>query len=80
MEWRDNMARDIRKERGLKTIDVHAHMIALGGPETEEKYKPIMPYLSQDAAGREVLAVRGKAGLFASGISLQTRTANPGNG
>lgn len=54
------MARDIPKERGLKNIDVHAHMIALGGPETEEKYKPIMPYLSRDAAGREVLAVGGK--------------------
>ena len=54
------MARDIPKERGPKTIDIHAHMIALGGPETEEKYKPIMPYLSRDTAGREVLAVAGK--------------------
>ena len=54
------MAPDTRKERGLKTIDVHAHMIALGGPETEEKYKDIMPLLSRDAAGREVLAVKGK--------------------
>ena len=54
------MAAETRKDRGLKTIDVHAHMISLGGPETEEKYKAIMPYLSRDAAGREVLAVRGK--------------------
>ena len=54
------MAAETRKDRGLKTIDVHAHMISLGGPETEEKYKTIVPYLSRDAAGREVLALRDK--------------------
>lgn len=46
-------------QRG-KTIDVHAHMVALGGPETEEKYKDIMPRLSRDSAGREIIAVSGK--------------------
>ncbi len=54
------MAAETRKDSGLKAIDVHAHMISLGRPETEEKYKAIMPYLSRDAAGREVLALRDK--------------------
>jgi len=54
------MAAETRKDRGLKAIDVHSHMISLGGPETEERYKAIMPCLSRDAAGREVLALRGK--------------------
>jgi aminocarboxymuconate-semialdehyde decarboxylase len=43
-----------------RTIDVHAHMVALGSPKTEEKYKDIMPRLSHDAAGREIITVRGK--------------------
>jgi aminocarboxymuconate-semialdehyde decarboxylase len=46
--------------QGRKTIDVHAHMVALGGPETEEKYRDIMPRLSRDATGREIIAVSGK--------------------
>lgn len=54
------MVQDIQKGRRVKTIDVHAHMIALGGTETEEKYRDIMPYISRDAAGREVIAVKGK--------------------
>ena len=58
------MTAEMRKVGGLKTIDVHAHMIALGGPEKEEKYKAIMPYLSRDAAGREVLAVKGRLICF----------------
>ncbi len=43
-----------------RTIDVHAHMVALGGPETQEKYRYIMPHLSHDAAGREIITVSGK--------------------
>lgn len=54
------MVRDIRKGKRPKTIDVHAHMIALGGAETEERYRDVMPYISRDAAGREVIAVKGK--------------------
>ena len=46
-------------KRGM-VIDIHAHMIALGGEETEEKYKDIMPYLSRDAAGRETITAKGK--------------------
>jgi len=42
------MRENIQRE---KTIDVHAHMVALGSLETEEKYKDIMPRLSHDAAG-----------------------------
>ncbi len=43
-----------------RTIDVHAHMVALEGPETEKKYRGIMPRLSRDAAGREIITVSGK--------------------
>ncbi len=46
--------------QGRKAIDVHAHMVALGGAETEEKYRDIMPRLSRDAAGREIITVSGK--------------------
>ncbi len=46
-------------QRG-RTIDVHAHMVALGGPETEGKFKDIMPRLSHDATGRTVITARGK--------------------
>ena len=46
-------------QRG-RAIDVHAHMVTLGGPETEEKYRDIMPHLSHDAAGREIITVSGK--------------------
>jgi aminocarboxymuconate-semialdehyde decarboxylase len=35
-------------------------MVALGGPETEEKYRGIMPRLSHDAAGREIITVNRK--------------------
>jgi len=35
----------------MKTIDVHAHMIALEGPEMEEKYRDIIPRVSNDVAG-----------------------------
>jgi len=54
------MAQDIQKGNKPKTIDVHAHMIALGGPETEAKYRDVMPHISRDAAGRELIAVKGK--------------------
>jgi len=47
------------REKGM-TIDIHAHMIALAGAETEEKYKDIMPYLAHDAAGRETITAKGK--------------------
>jgi len=51
------MPKNIRK---MKTIDVHAHMIALAGPETEEKYKDIMPRLPHNAEGQEIITVDGK--------------------
>jgi aminocarboxymuconate-semialdehyde decarboxylase len=54
------MVLDTPKGGRLKTIDIHAHMIALAGTETEERYKDVMPYISRDAAGREVIAVKGK--------------------
>jgi aminocarboxymuconate-semialdehyde decarboxylase len=47
-------------QRG-RTIDVHAHMLALGGPETEGKLRDIMPRLSYDEAGREIIMVSGKS-------------------
>lgn len=51
-----------KKDR-TRVIDVHAHMIALEGEETEKKDKKIMPYLSRDASGREVLMLRGQPQL-----------------
>lgn len=54
------MNANTRKKSGTKVIDVHAHMIALGGPETEKKYQDIMPYLFRDQSGRDVLMVRGQ--------------------
>ena len=51
------MAENIQRGR---TIDVHAHMVALGGPETEGKYRDIMPRLSRDEVGREIITVSGK--------------------
>lgn len=53
------MAREVGKKL-VKTIDVHAHMIALGGPETEEKFRSIMPYVSKDAESRETISVKGQ--------------------
>ncbi len=54
------MDTSILKSNRTKVIDVHAHMIALGGAETEERYKEVMPYLSRDSSGRDVLMVRGQ--------------------
>lgn len=55
------MDKKIRGGNGSRVIDIHAHMIALGGPETEGKYKEIMPYLSRDLNGKEVIMVNGQA-------------------
>jgi len=51
----------IQQTKRSKTIDIHSHMIALGGTETEGKYREVMPHLSCDSTGREVIMFRGKA-------------------
>lgn len=50
-----------QREKRIKTIDVHAHMIGLRNDQTEEKYREIMPSLGRDASGREVIMIRGQA-------------------
>jgi aminocarboxymuconate-semialdehyde decarboxylase len=50
------------KKRGMKTtvIDIHAHLMGMWGPEIEEKYKKLMPYISRGPDGREVIMIKGK--------------------
>ncbi len=50
------MALNTPRPEGL-TIDIHAHMIALSGPETEKRLKEVMPFLSRNAEGREIISV-----------------------
>ncbi|MFH1756432.1 MAG: amidohydrolase family protein [Pseudomonadota bacterium] len=50
----------INKGMKTKVIDVHAHLMGMWGPEIEEKYKELMPYLSRDPDGREVIMIKGK--------------------
>jgi len=47
-----------RRER--LSIDIHAHMIALSGPKTEQRLKEVMPFLSRDSEGRKIISVKGK--------------------
>jgi len=54
------MSRSIKKGMKSKVIDVHAHLMGMWGPEIGEKYKKLMPYLSLDSEGREVIMIKGK--------------------
>lgn len=54
------MATNISKGTKTRVIDVHGHLMGLWTPEIDEKYKKHMPYLAKDAAGHEVLMIRGE--------------------
>jgi aminocarboxymuconate-semialdehyde decarboxylase len=44
----------------IKVIDVHGHLMGLWTPEIDEKYRKYMPCLAKDAAGLEVLMIKGE--------------------
>lgn len=48
----------IRKNSGIKSIDIHAHIIP--SITVKEKYKGIMPRISRDSLGRDILIIEGK--------------------
>ena len=53
------MVKKTQKEKKVKSIDVHAHIIPSKEIEVEEKYREIWYRVFKDSFGRDVLSVKG---------------------